>query len=70
MSRQPPPHEPARVGTPIWSALPGDLQQRAVRLLAQLAFAHFRQQPPSSTQEVHHDRAPQQPQDSPRPSRA
>jgi len=53
---------------PVWSGLPGDLQQRAVRLLAQLAYAHLRQQAPLPTQEIHHGHGTQQSQDSPRPS--
>jgi hypothetical protein len=53
---------------PVWSALPGDLQQRAVRLLAQLAYAHLRQQTSLTIQESYHDHSPQQSQDSPRPS--
>jgi hypothetical protein len=53
---------------PVWSGLPGDLQQRTVRLLAQLAYAHLRHQAPLSTQEIDHGRLTQQPQDSPRSS--
>jgi hypothetical protein len=53
---------------PVWSGLPDDLQQRAVRLLAQLACAHLRHQPPLSTQEIDHGHLTQQPQDSPRSS--
>ena len=50
---------------PVWSGLPGDLQQRAVRLLAQLAYAHLRHRASLPIQEIHHDHRTQQPQDSP-----
>jgi hypothetical protein len=56
--------DPVGVHAPIWAALPSDLQQRAVRLLAQLAFAQFRYQAQPATQETDHAAAPQQPQDS------
>jgi hypothetical protein len=52
---------------PIWSGLSRDLQQRAVRLLAQLAYVRVRAQVPSSGKETIHDRTPQRHQDSPRP---
>jgi hypothetical protein len=68
MSQQPSSSEPSVAIPPVWSALPSDLQQCAVRLLTQLAFAHFRQHPSSSTQEIDHDHATQPLQDSPRPS--
>ena len=50
----PPAASPAAVPH-VWSDLPSELQQRAVRLLTRLAFAHFRQQTPLSTQEIHDD---------------
>jgi hypothetical protein len=68
MSRPPPPTEPPVTLPPIWSDLPGDLQQRAVRLLAQLAFAQFRPQTQPSIQEIHYGPLTQQSQDSSRPS--
>ena len=63
MTRQPPPTDPPDACTPVWSALPSDLQRRAVRLLAQLAFAQFRYHPPPTPQETAHAAAPQQPHD-------
>jgi hypothetical protein len=68
MSRHPPPSEPAILRPAVWSALPGELQQRAVRLLAQLAYAQLRQQPLTTTQEICNDNFTQHTQDSPRPS--
>lgn len=63
------PH-PSRVaphaGPPVWSDLPDDLQQRTVRLLAQLAYARFRQTAPPTPEST--DDHPAQPQDPPRPS--
>jgi hypothetical protein len=53
---------------PIWLGLPSDLQQRAVRLLAQLAYTHFRHGSPLSTPEIDHGSFTQQSQDSSRPS--
>ncbi|MCE9564583.1 MAG: hypothetical protein K8U57_21325 [Planctomycetes bacterium] len=53
--------------THVWSDLPDDLQQRAVRLLAQLAYAQLRQTTQRPTQEMNDDH-PTQHQDSPRPS--
>jgi hypothetical protein len=53
---------------PIWPGLPSDLQQRTVRLLAQLAYAQFRQHLALSSQETQHGNFAQQPQGSPRPS--
>jgi hypothetical protein len=68
MSGQPPPL-PMPVSFPtIWSGLPSDLQQRAVRLLAQLAYAQFRQQLSQATQEIDHGYFPQQSQGSSRSS--
>jgi len=43
MNRPPPPTEPHALLAHVWSGLPSDLQQRAVRLLTRLAFAQFRQ---------------------------
>jgi hypothetical protein len=65
------PHASAdhRVATPpIWSGLSRDLQQRTVRLLAELAYVRVRAQGPASGKETSHDPTPQQHQDSPRPS--
>lgn len=68
MSRHLPlPQTPLTV-PPIWPDLPSNLQQRAVRLLTQLALAQFRQRSPLSTQEIHHGHFTQQSQDSSRPS--
>jgi hypothetical protein len=53
---------------PIWFGLPSDLQQRAVRLLAQLAYAQFCHGSPPFTQEIDHGSCTQQSQDSARPS--
>lgn len=58
---------PHAASTHIWSDLPDDLQQRAVRLLAQLAYAQLRQPTQQHTQERNDDH-PAQHQDSPRPS--
>jgi hypothetical protein len=63
MSPFPLPSEPPTVPPDAWSALPGDLQQRAVRLLTRLAFAQFRQHSPSTTQETCYDRNARHPQD-------
>jgi hypothetical protein len=68
MSHQPPPPPTTVTFPPIWPGLPSDLQQRAVRLLAQLAYAQFRQHVALSTQETYHGSFPQQPQGSSRPS--
>jgi hypothetical protein len=61
------PGEPPAVPPDAWSALPGDLQQGAVRLLTRLAFAQFRQHFQSPTQEAYHDRHSQHPEDPARP---
>ena len=66
MSRHPPPTEMSRVLPHVWSDLPSDLQQRAVRLLAQLAYGQLRPQASSPTQEVRHGHSTHQ---SPNPSR-
>ena len=58
---------PHDVDTHVWSGLPDDLQQRTVRLLAQLAYARFRQTAPPPTPE-RNDEHPAQPQDPSRPS--
>ena len=68
MTQPPPLADPVGGHAPIWSALPSDLQQRAVRLLTRLAFAQFREHSQSPTQENDHDRDPQHPQDPARPS--
>jgi hypothetical protein len=52
MSQHPPPAELPGALPHVWSALPTDLQQRAVRLLTRLAFAQFRQSASSSTSTV------------------
>jgi hypothetical protein len=44
------------------------LQQRAVRLLAQIAYAQLRQHTDQPTQEINHDHFTQHAQDSSRPS--
>lgn len=62
---RPPPPTPITIQH-VWSGLPSDLQQRAIRLLAQLAYSWF-QQSPLSTQEIHNGYSTQQPQD---PSRS
>jgi hypothetical protein len=68
MIRQPPPPETPLPLPPIWLGLPSDLQQRAVRLLAQLAYAQFRHGSPLATQEIDHGYFTQQSQDSSGPS--
>jgi hypothetical protein len=68
MRRQPPLLQAPCTLPPIWPGLPSDLQQRAVRLLAQLALAQFRQDAQLSTQEIDHDHSTQQSQDSSGPS--
>jgi hypothetical protein len=67
MSHQPlPAPTPPATCPPIWPGLPSDVQQRAVRLLAQLAYAQFRQHHFLATQETCHGHCAQQPQGSPR----
>ena len=68
MNRPPPPTETPVSLTQVWSGLPSDLQQRAVRLLAQLAFVQLRPQATLSTTEIRHANTTQQPQDSSRSS--
>lgn len=68
MSRQPPPPQTSGIVPPIWPGLPSDLQQRAVRLLAQLAYARFRQHLSLATSEIDHGQATQQSQGSSRSS--
>jgi len=53
---------------PIWLGLPSDLQQQAVRLLAQLAYTQFRHRSSIFTQEIDHGSPTQQFQDSSGPS--
>jgi hypothetical protein len=67
MNPQPPPTEVPTALRHVWSALPSDLQQHAVRLLTRLAFAHFRQQTHSPTQEIHYVHHTES-EDPPRPS--
>jgi hypothetical protein len=52
----------------IWSDLPSDLQQRTVRLLAQLAYARLHRHTESIIKETHSGNSTQQPQDPGRPS--
>jgi hypothetical protein len=59
------PHAP---GVPVWPDLPDDLQQRTVRLLAQLAYARLRQTAATPAPESNDDHPAQQPQDPARPS--
>ncbi len=66
MTQHPAPAELSVPCPPVWSALPSELQQRAIRLLTQLAFAQLRCQ--RTPEEVHHDSRTQQPQDPSRPS--
>jgi hypothetical protein len=56
---------PAELSTcpAVWSALPSELQQRAVRLLTQLAFAQLRHPSLPTPEEVRHDSHTQQRQD-------
>jgi hypothetical protein len=68
MNRPPPPTETPVSLTQVWSGLPSDLQQRAVRLLAQLAYVRLRPQTPLSPKEIRHADPTHQPQDSSRPS--
>ena len=68
MSRRPPLTATPAVLPHVWSDLPGDLQQRAVRLLAQLAYVQVRPQASRATQEVRHGHRTQQSQDPSRPS--
>ncbi len=68
MNRPPPPTESLALLAHVWSGLPSDLQQRAVRLLAQLAYVQLRPQASLSTKEVRHGDTTQQSQDAARPS--
>jgi hypothetical protein len=68
MNRPAPPTETPRAVAHVWSDLPGDLQQRAVRLLAQLAYGQLRPQASLTPQEVLNGHPTHQPQDSSRPS--
>jgi hypothetical protein len=68
MIRQPPPPQTPVASAPIWPGLPSDLQQQAVRLLAQLAYAQFCQHASPTIQETDHGNFTQQPQGSARPS--
>jgi hypothetical protein len=68
MSRQPSRTEPGVAATHVWLGLSTDQQERAVRLLARLAYAQVRTQAPQPAQEDHHGDTPQYDQDSPRAS--
>jgi hypothetical protein len=68
MNRLPPPTETPVLLAQVWPGLPSDLQQRAVRLLAQLAYIRLRPQAPIPSKEVRHADPTHQPQDSSRPS--
>jgi hypothetical protein len=54
--------------THVWFGLSSDQQQRAVRLLAQLAYAQVRAHAPLPAKENNHGRVPSYYQDSSRPS--
>jgi hypothetical protein len=58
----------AAATTAVWSGLSRDQQQRAVRLLAQLAYAQVRTRAPLPAPEDFHVHASEQRQDSPRSS--
>jgi hypothetical protein len=60
--------EPAVAATHVWLGLSTDQQQRAVRLLARLAYAQVRTNDQPPAQEDHHGDTPQFDQDSPRSS--
>ena len=68
MSHPPPPTETPALLAHVWPGLPSDLQQRAVRLLAQLAYGQLRPQASLTPQEVLNGHPTHQPQDSSRPS--
>ena len=68
MSRHPPPTEVSSVLPHVWSDLPSDLQQRAVRLLAQLAYVQLRPQALLPSQEIRYGDPAHQSEDSSRPS--
>ena len=68
MSHPPPPTETPALLAHVWPGLPSDLQQRAVHLLAQLAYLQLRPQATLSTTEIRHANTTQQPEDSPRSS--
>lgn len=68
MNHHPPRITPHAVSNHVWSDLPDDLQQRAVQLLAHLAYARHRQTTQQPTQERNDDHPTQQPQDPSRPS--
>jgi hypothetical protein len=61
------PETPLRLPS-IWLGLPNELQQQAVRLLAQLAYAHVRHGSPPFTKEIDYGSSTQQSQDSSGPS--
>lgn len=68
MSRHSLPAETPSVLRHVWSDLPSDLQQRAVRLLTQLAYVQLRPQVLLPSQEVRYGHPTHQPEDSSRPS--
>jgi len=68
MSRPLPPTATPSSLASVWPGLPSDLQQRAVHLLAQLAYVQLRPQATLSTTEIRHANTTQQPQDSSRSS--
>jgi hypothetical protein len=68
MNHRPPRVTPHASGVPVWPDLPDDLQQRAVRLLAQLAYARLRQTAHQPAPESDDDHPAQQSQDPARSS--
>jgi hypothetical protein len=68
MNRPPPPTETPVLLAQVWPGLPSDLQQRVVRLLAQLAYVRLRPQASLSPKEIRHADPTHQSQDSSRPS--
>jgi hypothetical protein len=68
MNPQPPRITPHAGGVPVWPDLPDDLQRRAVRLLAQLAYAQHRQTAHQPAPERNNDHPAQQSQDPARSS--
>jgi hypothetical protein len=68
MNRPPTHADPFGSTAHVWSELSRDLQQRAVRLLTQLAYAQLRTHAPSSVQENHHGYTLPNREDSPRSS--
>ncbi len=54
MSRHPSRPEPLGTTAHVWSQLSRDLQQRAVQLLTQLAYAQVQAHAPPTAKENHH----------------